>query len=178
MDEKCRHCPVVAGIKKVLEDLRKNERTVFAWSAIWDKLKEFGPLLSLFLALVLGSCTTTKYVEVEKVHTDTLYISKMQKDSIYLHDSIFVNQWRNGDTIYQTRDRWRTEWRDRLVTDTVIHVITDTIPIPYPVEKVVEKELTWWQRVRLTLGDIALILGGIIVLAFIVKESILRSVRG
>ncbi len=54
MDEKCRHCPVVGGIKKVLEDLRKNERTVFAWSAVWDKLKEWGMLMSLFLALVLG----------------------------------------------------------------------------------------------------------------------------
>jgi hypothetical protein len=56
----------------------------------------------------------------------------------------------------------------------------DTIPLPYPVEKVVEKEksLTWWQRLRLTFGDIALIICGIIVLAFIVKESVIRSVRG
>lgn len=176
MYEKCRHCPVVAGIKKVLEDLRKNDRTVFAWSAVWDKLKEFGPLLSLFLALVLGGCTTTKVVEVEKVRTDTLYQSKVEKDSVWLHDSIHVKE--RGDTVWV--ERWHTRNHATESHDTVYKATHDTIPLPYPVEKVVEKEkaLTWWQRVRLTLGDIALILGGIIVVAFIVKESILRSVRG
>lgn len=129
------------------------------------------------LSILLGGCKSVRYVEVEKVHTDTLYISKMQKDSIYLHDSIFVNQWRSGDTIYQTRDRWRTEWRDRLVTDTVIHVITDTIPIPYPVEKVVEKELNWWQRLRLTVGDIAIFALVLMLLVWIVKSIVMKIVR-
>ena len=176
MDEKCRHCPVVGGIKKVLEELRKNERTVFAWSAVWDKLKEWGMLLSLFLALVLGGCTTTKYVEVEKVRTDTLYQSKVEKDSVWVHDSIHVKE--RGDTVWV--ERWRTKIHATELHDTVYQATHDTIPLPYPVEKVVEKEkaLTWWQRVRLTLGDIALIVGGFIVLVFIVKKIILRSVRG
>ena len=131
------------------------------------------------LSILLGGCKSVRYVEVEKVHTDTLYISKMQKDSIYLHDSIFVNQWRSGDTVYQTRDRWRTEWRDRLLTDTVIHVVTDTMPIPYPViqEKKVEKELNWWQRMRMTVGDIAIFALVLMLLVWIVKSIVMKIVR-
>ncbi len=131
------------------------------------------------LSILLGGCKSVRYVEVEKVHTDTLYISKMQKDSIYLHDSIFVNQWRSGDTIYQTRDRWRTEWRDRLVTDTVIHFVTDTVPKPYPViqEKKVEKELNWWQRLRLTVGDIALFALALMLVVWLVKSIVMKIVR-
>ena len=131
------------------------------------------------LSILLGGCQSVRYVEVEKVHTDTLYISKMQKDSIYLHDSIFVNQWRSGDTVYQTRDRWRTEWRDRLLTDTVIHVVTDTMPIPYPViqEKKVEKELNWWQRIRMTVGDIALFALALMVVVWGVRAVIIKLVR-
>ena len=171
---------LVADLQRILNELKAKGRTVFAWSAIKERLQALSMVVLLAVAAVLGSCTTTKYVEVPKVHTDTLYVSKTQKDSIYLHDSIFVNQWKSGDTIYQTRDRWRTEWRDRLVTDTVLHMVTDTVSKPYPVvqEKKVEKALTWWQRFRMMLGDIAIIIVGFCGVGLIVKEIILRSARG
>ena len=171
---------LVADLQRLLNELKEKGRTVFAWSAIKERLQALSVVVLLVLSVALGSCTTTKYVEVEKVHTDTLYMSKVQKDSVYLHDSIFVNQWRSGDTIYQTRDRWHTAWRDRLVTDTVLHIVTDTVPIPYPViqEKKVEKELTWWQRFRMMLGDIAIIVCGFCGVGLVVKEIILRSARG
>ena len=171
---------LVADLQRILNELKEKGRTVFAWSAIKERLQALSMVVLLAVAAVLGSCTTTKYVEVPKVHTDTLYVSKTQKDSIYLHDSIFVNQWKSGDTIYQTRDRWRTEWRDRLVTDTVLHLVRDTVPKPYPViqEKKVEKALTWWQRFRMMLGDIAIIIVGFCGVGLVVKEIILRSARG
>ena len=171
---------LVADLQRILNELKAKGRTVFAWSAIKERLQALSVVVLLAVAAVLGSCTTTKYVEVPKVHTDTLYVSKMQKDSVYLHDSIFVNQWKSGDTIYQTRDRWRTEWRDRLVTDTVLHLVRDTVAKPYPViqEKKVEKALTWWQRFRMMLGDIAIIIVGFCGVGLIVKEIILRSARG
>ena len=44
--------------------------------------------MAVLIALsLLSSCTTTKYIEVEKVRTDTTYITKWQKDSVWLHDS-------------------------------------------------------------------------------------------
>ena len=171
---------LVADLQRLLNELKDKGRTVFAWSAIKERLQAVSVVALLVLSVALGSCTTTKYVEVEKVHTDTLYMSKVQKDSVYLHDSIFVNQWTSGDTVYQTRDRWHTAWRDRLVTDTVLHLVTDTVAKPYPViqEKKVEAALNWWQRLRMMLGDIAIIVCGFCVVGFVVKEIILRSARG
>jgi hypothetical protein len=112
-------------------------------------------LAILLLIALLTNCTTTKYVEVEKVRTDTTYIVKWQKDSVWLHDSIHVKE--KGDTVMI--ERWHTQWRDRFRVDTIYQATHDTIPQPYPVEviKEVEKELSWWQRLRLWIGNIGLI---------------------
>ena len=112
-------------------------------------------LVFLMLLAWLTSCTTTKYVEVERIRTDTTYITKWQKDSVWLHDSIHVTE--KGDTVMI--ERWHTQWRDRLRVDTIYRATHDTIPHPYPVEtiKMVEKELSWWQRLRLWIGNIGLL---------------------
>jgi len=99
--------------------------------------------LSIILALVIfaiSGCRTVKYVEVEKVRdayhnsTDTI------RDSIY-HD-VFVNQYTKGDTIYRDRIEYRYHDRWHSKTDTLHR--TDTISIPYPVEK----KLTIWQQIK------------------------------
>ena len=54
-------------------------------------------LVGLAVCALLGSCTTTEYVTVEKVRTDTLIQTKVQKDSVFLHDSTFVKV--AGDTV-------------------------------------------------------------------------------
>lgn len=130
----------------------------------------------VLLLTAMGSCTTMKYVPVERVRTDTLIQTQVVRDSVFRYDSIHVKE--TGDTVWVEKWHTLTKWQER--HDTVYQATHDTIPEPYPVEKKVEveKPLTWWQRVRLTLGDIALILGGIILLAFIVKESVPRNVRG
>lgn len=112
-------------------------------------------LMGLIICALLSSCSTTKVVEVEKVRTDTTYITKWQRDSIWLHDSIHVKE--KGDTVMI--ERWHTQWRDRLRVDTIYQATHDTIPQPYPIEtiKMVEKELSWWQRLRLWIGNIGLL---------------------
>ena len=112
------------------------ERHAVIWMIIYI-------ISACLIALIFTSCKT-KYVTVEKVRTDTTYITKLQRDSIHVHDSIFVNQWLSGDTVYQVRDRWHTEWRDRLLHDTIYKSIVDSVPIPYPVEKEVIKQVTPW----------------------------------
>jgi hypothetical protein len=103
--------------------------------------------------ILLTSCTTTKVVEVEKVRTDTTYITKWQRDSVWLHDSIHVTE--RGDTV--RIERWHTKWRDRLRVDTIYQAKTDSIPVPYEVTKEVPAPLSWWQRVRLWLGNAVLL---------------------
>ena len=107
----------------------------------------------LMIALWLTSCTTTKVVTVEKVKTDTTYITKQQRDSIWLHDSIHVTE--RGDTV--RIERWHTKWRDRLRVDTIYRAKTDSIPVPYWKIKEVPAPLSWWQRVRLWLGNVVLL---------------------
>ena len=111
-----------------------NDRNVVAWMIAYI-------ISACVIALVFCGCKT-KVVTVEKVRTDTKYATKLQRDSIHIHDSIFVNQWQKGDTVYQVRDRWHVEWRDRLLHDTIYKSIVDSIPVPYPVEKIVEKPVT------------------------------------
>ena len=110
-------------------------------------------LAVLLLIALLTNCTSTKYVEVEKVRVDTTYITKWQKDSVWLHDSTFIKE--KGDTVLI--EKWHTKWRDRLRVDTIYQATHDTIPAPYPVTEYVEKDLNWWQRLRLWIGNIGLL---------------------
>ena len=125
-------------------------------------------VMALFLTLLLCmcSCTTTKYVEVPgPSHTDTTYITKWQHDSIFQRDSIHVTE--KGDTV--TIDRWHTKYVEKVRTDTMQHIVRDTIPKPYPVEVEVPAQLTWWQQTRLHIANILLWALGIFVVIWIVK---------
>ena len=105
------------------------------------------------LALFTG-CAHTKYVTVVEHHTDSVYIAKHQRDSIYVHDSTFVEV--KGDTTLI--ERWHTAWRERVVHDTSVVVRVDSVPVPYPIEKKVEKQLSWWHKTQMYAGDVLLLL--------------------
>ena len=80
-------------------------------------------LFSLLLAaLLLCSCGSIRFVPVERVRTDTTYLTRVRHDSIYVRDSIYV--YKNGDTVTKTVDRYRYLYRDRV--DTVYVTKTDT----------------------------------------------------
>ena len=120
--------------------------------------------VAVFGLLLLTGCTTTKYVPVETVRIDTMKVTKYERDSIYIHDSTIVRE--KGDTMLI--EKWHTRWRDRWMHDTVYQSRVDSIPKPYPVEKRVPAELTWWQQTRLHLANIllyALLAFGVIKLA-------------
>ena len=125
-------------------------------------------LILLFFALLSG-CTTTKYITVPVSHTDTLIITKQQRDSIYLKDSTHVSEQQRGDTIILKITKFLTKYHDREVHDTLYQSRTDTVPMPYPVPEYVEKQLSWWQKTRLRMGEILLGLIGIIGLICLIK---------
>lgn len=112
-------------------------------------------LIIFAFALMMCACKThEKIVTVEKVTHDTLWHEKTERDSIYLHDSIFVNQFTKGDTIFQIKDRWHTEYRDKYIYDTISIAKVDSVPVPYEVQVEVEKKLSWWQKLLMALGGI------------------------
>lgn len=103
----------------------------------------------IFTAIVLlQGCRTPSPVIVERVRTDTVMLATERRDSVWLHDSVFFAL--TGDTV--RIERWRTKYVERVRTDTVYRSRVDSVPVAYPVEKFVEKELSWWQRLKMTLG--------------------------
>jgi hypothetical protein len=94
-------------------------------------------VLGLLLCALLGSCTTTKYVEVPVVHNDTTIITKHQRDSIWVRDSVMVSE--KGDTI--RIEKWHTKYVEKQVHDTTYIAKVDTIREVFTNE--VEKPLTW-----------------------------------
>jgi hypothetical protein len=108
--------------------------------------------MALLLCAMFTGCTTTKYVEVPVVHNDTTIVTKHQRDSIWMHDSIMVSE--KGDTV--RIEKWHTKYVTKEVHDTLYRSKTDSIPYPVEVIKEVPAELTWWQQTRLHLANILL----------------------
>ena len=96
--------------------------------------------------LLVGCKTKERVVTVEKVRNDTTYITKHQRDSVWLHDSIHVTE--KGDTI--RIERWHTKYVEKATHDTLYQHKTDSVPVPYPVEK----PLTRWQQFCLDYGKV------------------------
>lgn len=114
-------------------------------------MKKYRSYILLLVALVMMSGCKTKSVVVEKVHTDTCYITRLQRDSIRLHDSIYVKEYAKAESVFVEIERWHTAYRDRVSHDTVYVSRVDSIPVPYEVEKEVN-HLYWWQKVLMWAG--------------------------
>ena len=121
-------------------------------------------VLGLALCALLGSCTTTKYVEVPVVHNDTTIVTKHQRDSIWLHDSTYIKE--KGDTFYM--ERWHTKYVEKQVHDTTYIAKVDTIREVFTNE--VEKPLTWWQQTKMHIGAIALYLLALLAVIWVAKR--------
>ena len=124
-------------------------------------IRAIGMIFAFVLIIVLISMLTsckTRTVVVETVRTDTTYITKHQRDSIYIKDSTHVSEQQHGDTVVIKITKRHTEYIDRAVHDTTYIAKTDSVPVPYPVEVKVPRELNWWQKALQRTGGIALIL--------------------
>ena len=90
-----------------------------------DSSIKLSPLILLVLSLCFSSCTTTRTVERRVIvhdtlkvnRTDTLRFTALVRDSVYLHDSIYLE----GVTTVKERikERWHirtdTVWRTKTV---------------------------------------------------------------
>ena len=106
-------------------------------------MKTLAYFVIILLTSAICSCRSVKYVPVETVKHDSIYLSQIKKDSIYVKDSVLIIK---GDTVVEYRYKYIYQYKDR--TDTLYVTKTDSIHVPYPVEK----ELTRWQQMKLELG--------------------------
>ena len=127
----------------------------------------------LVILLCFSSCRTTQYVPVPQVHTDTLYVERIKRDSIRIetvkHDSIRIRE--KGDTVLIERwhTEWRDRWRDRTIRDSIYIAQHDTISVPYEVIKEVPAQFNRWQRFRMQLGGLLLLVAFIAALYYLYK---------
>ena len=137
------------------EDYRKARRNLVIILAI---------MTAWFALSLLCGCKAKEVVTVERVRTDTLLWYSNIHDSVVVKDSVYI---RDGeDTVVV--ERWHTRWRERVVRDTIYKNRVDSVHIPYPVVKMVEKELSTWQKIRMHAGEAVMaILGGGVVWAII-----------
>lgn len=105
------------------------------------------------LALLMCSCKSIEYVPVIEHHTDSVYLTKVQRDSVYSHDSIYIKD--KGDTVLI--ERWHTRYVEKLRIDTTYVAKTDSIPVPYEVTKYVERKLSKAQTTLMLIGLIAIL---------------------
>ena len=108
-------------------------------------------IVMIAAAVALAGCKTREVVVTEH-HTDTLRLVQHHRDSIYLHDSTFVREYIQGDTVRIITEMWHTKYRDRLKTDTLYRSRTDSVPVPYPVIKEVKKPLNFFEKAMMGTG--------------------------
>ncbi len=112
----------------------------------------------ILAALLLTACKTReRVVTIETTRTDTTYITKHQRDSIWLHDSVYISEHQRGDTIYIERNKWKTKYIERIVRDTLYISARDSVPVPYPVEVEVPAKLNRAQRLLIGMGRLAIV---------------------
>lgn len=94
----------------------------------------------VLLLLFLCGCRT-EYVPIESVRYDSVMIEKLMRDSVFVRDSVYIKE--TGDTVYKYKDRLVYVYRNLTDTFTVYRDREVEVPVP------VERELTWWERVKL-----------------------------
>lgn len=116
----------------------------------------------MLLTGVFGSCRT-QYIPVETVKTEYRVRDSIWHDSVYQQDSVYVTV--KGDTVYEYKYKYLYKYQYINRMDTLMK--TDSIQIPYPVEK----QLSKWQRFKLDFGGTAML---IVIMIVIVKLKNLK----
>ena len=108
-------------------------------------------MLICWVITLLTGCRSVSKVESgeRRVERDTVMLTKWRTDSVVMRDSVVIvdDGERRVERVVQWRDRLRT------VTDTTYINRTDSISVPYPVEK----KLTKWERLKVDYGGYALV---------------------
>lgn len=111
--------------------------------------------LAIVACFMMAGCYAVRYVPVESVSHDSVFVSRVDRDSIYVHDSIYIEVFSKADTIYQTKYVQKVVYCDVMRIDTMVVERVDTIRLPYPVER----NLSKWEKIKLDFGGMSL--GGI-----------------
>lgn len=105
-------------------------------------------VLLCIAALFMFGCRSIQYVPVETVKIE--YKDRLKIDSVIKYDSIFYERYMKGDTVFLTKEKYKYLDKIKIVRDSVFK--TDSIPVPYPVER----QLSNWEKVKMDAGGWAI----------------------
>lgn len=144
-------------------------------------------LLALTVCILLGSCTTTKYVTVPEVHehwhhsTDTIHMtdSIIDRQTTTIREVDSATMARYGIQMKDMQRAWLIETNRlqrelselRQTHNDTIHE-RDSIPYPVEVVKEVPAQPSWWQRFLMFVGGITSSLLIIVAVWWFVKKRI------
>ena len=116
-------------------------------------------IAGLFM-LALCSCTRTVYEPVEVVRTEykDKVVERVTIDSVTDTRFVFIK----GDTVIDYRDR--VKWKEKLIHDSIYIERTDSIPVPYPVER----KLSRWEQTKMDFGGMAIGAVAVVICAAVV----------
>ena len=123
--------------------------------------------LLVFILYMMASCRT-EYIPIESVRYDSVFFSKMIKDTTIVKDSVFVRQ--KGDTVF--KDKFLVIYKKVLLRDTMLTIRKDSIPVPFPVER----KLTRWEQVKVDFGGYVIITM-LLWIPFYILRWIIRKTR-
>ena len=118
--------------------------------------------------LLMCACRT-EYIPIEVVRVDSLYLSKLLRDSVFIRDSVYVKD--SGDTVFVDGEKYVYVNKTRVDTFYIERVKEVEVPVP------VERKLSWWEQMKL---DYAEWLFGVlvaVVLLMKLKEWAARRLR-
>jgi hypothetical protein len=110
--------------------------------------------LVLVVCVVMVGCRTLPEPMAVRVERDSIYLRSVERDSVFVRDSVTIRE--KGDTVY--RDRWRVEYRERVLRDTAYIERNDTITNVVEVERA----LSWWESVKMETGGVTLLVLGVV----------------
>ena len=123
-------------------------------------------ILWIVALLMLMSCAATRKASTEEVtdnyrsteKLDSIFINAIQRDSIYLRDSIDVRE--KGDTVYKYVEKLRYKYVNSVATlyRTIVRVDTAYVDRTklevYEKPVYIEKEIKWYNKCFIWLGRI------------------------
>lgn len=136
-----------------------------AWRVWWPWWLDIA-IVVIAIACITG-CRTREMAEVDnhsvvQIRRDTVCL--WHRDSIRVLDSVAVYVHNGGDTVYVTTTRWR--YRDRVLTDTIYKMRSDTLwrTDSVSVSVPVERQASRWEQRLMTVAKSATLIGGGVVL--------------
>lgn len=131
-------------------------------------MKWYHYLILLLIMYFFCECRT-EYIPIESVRYDSIMIEKLMRDSVFVRDSVYLKE--TGDTIYKYKNRFVYVYKNRVDTFFVYRDREVEVPVP------VERELSWWERVKMKYAEMVFGLVLIVALIYSLRKWIVRKIR-